>query len=171
MMPPGDLPKLPRDSAHRLFRLMICLWNRISRRPKGTGGATPPAPRASQVGLMRQLVVLGLAAQHHRDDAEDREAAHERGNVVEIAAERPDQQPRDERPEAGDDPPGAVAEGDAGRADMGRKQLGEVYRMAREHAEYKEPENRQDHGVPRLIGRQREVEDQPEGDRPEAVEG
>ena len=101
---------------------------------------------------------------------EDCEAAHERGHIVKAAAERADQQPGHQRAEAGDDPPGAIAERDAGRADMGREEFGEIDRVAREHPENEEAEDRQHHRIPRLIGRQRQIQDQPEDDRADAVD-
>src|ERR1051326_1598793 len=87
-----------------------------------------PAPRErawrGTAMLAWQRVVPGFAADHHRDDAEERKAAHHRGHPVEAAAKGADEEPGDERPEAGDDPRCAVAEGNPGRADLGRGQLG-----------------------------------------------
>ena len=81
--------------------------------------------------LTGQAGALGLAPKQHRDDAEHREAGHQRRDLVEAAAECANHQSRDQRPEAGDDAGRAGAEPHRGRADMRREQFGQIDREVR----------------------------------------
>src|SRR5580765_2229000 len=71
------------------------------------------------VSLARQLLVLGLAAEKHRDEAEHGKPGHDPRGIGQ-PAELHDKQPGDQRPEAGENPTEPVAERHRGRADMGR---------------------------------------------------
>src|SRR5215472_17807875 len=98
----------------------------------------------SERALSRQRVAFGFAAEQHRDDAEQRKASHERRHPVEAAAERADEEPRDKRAKARDDPRAAGAKADRRRADVGREQLRQVDRITRKDAKDEEPEDWQD---------------------------
>ena len=80
------------------------------------------ADESENTCLAWQLLVPGFAAQHYRADTQDREACHDPGGIGQ-PAKLYDEQPGDQRPEAGEDAARAVAERHRGRADLGRKQL------------------------------------------------
>src|SRR5204862_2898357 len=97
--------------------------------------------RARSYLEQRQWGFLGFAAEKHRHDAQKREAGHD-CRALREAAEITDEQPRDQRPRAGHDAPGAVAERHRRRAYMGREQLGQVDGVAGEDAEHEEAVDR-----------------------------
>jgi hypothetical protein len=97
-------------------------------------------------------------------------AGHERRDAVKAAAKRAHQEPCDERAEARDDAGTAGAEPDRGRADVGREQLRQIDRIAREHAEDEKAEDRQDPWVPGFEFGKDQIEDQPEDNRAGAVQ-
>ena len=141
--PPRPLPQgegsLP---ARRSLRFHS---GRVGRRPVPTRNDSGIRSISSQdkIALVRQVVVARLAAEHHRHDRQQRETGHERGRLGEISAERCREQSGDQGSEAGDHPPGAIAERHRGGAHMGGEQLRQIHRVAGEHAEHEEAENRQ----------------------------
>src|SRR5205085_1561908 len=132
-------------------------------------------PSARSIALLRvrsyleqrQWGFLGFAAEEHRHDAQEREAGHDRRALRE-AAEITDEQPRDQRPRAGHDAPGAVAERHRRRAHMGREELGQVDGVAGEDAEHEEAVDGQEVGVIGVVA-DPQIENESERQRPEII--